>query len=96
MSSDTAPSAIWPALPYAAWRDTCATLHLWLQIVGKIRLAQCPWVNHSWHVTLQVTARGLSTRLIPYGAISFQIDFDFIDHRLLILVSPVLDRKSVV
>lgn len=62
-------------------------MHLWLQIVGKIRLAQCPWVNHSWHVTLQVTARGLSTRLIPYGAISFQIDFDFIDHRLLILVS---------
>lgn len=87
MTSNTEPAAAWPALPYAAWRDTCATLHLWLQIVGKIRLVRCPWVNHSWHVTLHVTARGLSTRLIPHGAISFQIDFDFIDHRLLILVS---------
>lgn len=87
MTSNIEPAATWPALPYAAWRDTCATLHLWLQIVGKIRLVRCPWVNHSWHVTLHVTARGLSTRLIPHGAISFQIDFDFIDHRLLILVS---------
>ncbi len=77
----------WPDLPYEAWRETCATLHLWLQIVGKIRLAQCPWVNHSWHVALQVTATGLSTRLMPYGAASFQIDLDFVEHRLLVRVT---------
>jgi Family of unknown function (DUF5996) len=51
----------WPDLPYPAWRETCTTLHLWTQIVGKIRLAQTPWLNHSWHVTLYVTARGLTT-----------------------------------
>ncbi len=67
-----------------AWSDTCATLHLWTQIVGKVRLAQSPWVNHGWSVTLYVTARGLTTSPIPYGTRSFQIDFDFIDHRLLI------------
>ncbi len=77
----------WPALPYEAWRDTCATLHMWTQIVGKIRLAQTPWVNHSWHVALYLTARGLTTSPIPYGARTFQIDFDFIDHRLLIETS---------
>lgn len=87
MTRNTEPSATWPALPYADWRDTCATLHLWLQIIGKISLAQCPWVNHSWHVALHVTARGLATRLMPHGATSFQIDFDFIEHRLLIFVS---------
>ena len=57
---------------------------MWTQIVGKIRLAQSPWINHSWHVTLYVTARGLTTSLIPYGTRTFQLDFDFIDHRLLI------------
>lgn len=87
MTHPVEPSQIWPALPYAQWRDTCATLHLWLQIIGKIRLAQCPWVNHSWHVALHVTARGLSTQLMPYGAHSFQIDFDFVDHCLRISVS---------
>jgi len=56
----------WPELPYAAWRDTCETLHLWTQIVGKIRLAQTPWLNHSWHVALYLTARGLTTSPIPY------------------------------
>lgn len=75
----------WPALPYEAWKDTCATLHLWTQIVGKIRLAQMEWINHSWHVTLYVTARGLTTMPMPYGTRIFQIDFDFIDHRLNIL-----------
>ncbi len=74
----------WPALPYEAWKDTYATLHLWTQIVGKIRLAQTPWANHSWHVTLYVTPRGLTTSPIPYDARAFQIDFDFIDHALLI------------
>src|SRR5690606_9958785 len=74
----------WPALPYQAWQDTCTTLHLWSQIVGKIRLAHTPWANHSWHITLYVTARGLTTSPIPYQGRTFQIDFDFIDHALLI------------
>jgi Family of unknown function (DUF5996) len=56
----------WPELPYSEWKDTCATLHLWTQIVGKIRLACTPWLNHSWHVTLYPTVRGLTTSLIPY------------------------------
>jgi hypothetical protein len=77
----------WPSLPYHAWKDTCATLHMWLQIVGKIRLGCMPWTNHSWHVALYVTARGLTTSRMPYGERTFQIDFDFIDHRLLIQTS---------
>jgi hypothetical protein len=72
----------WPELPLAAWRDTYATLQLWTQIVGKIRLTLTPWLNHSWHVTLYVTTRGLSTSPIPYGDRSFEIEFDFIDHVL--------------
>jgi hypothetical protein len=75
---------VWPSLPLEAWRDTCATLHLWMQIVGKIRLAQSPWVNHSWHVTLYVTPRGLTTSPIAHGPRTFQIDFDFVDHRLVV------------
>jgi hypothetical protein len=74
----------WPSLPLEEWKETCATLHMWTQIVGKIRLAQTPLVNHWWNVPLYVTARGLTTSLIPYGARSFEIDFDFIDHQLLI------------
>lgn len=73
---------IWPDLPLDAWSQTCATLHMWMQIVGKIRLAQSPWVNHSWSVTLYVTARGLTTSPIPYGVRSFQIDLDFVEHQL--------------
>jgi Family of unknown function (DUF5996) len=72
----------WPALPFAEWSETCATLHMWTQIVGKIRLVQTPWTNHSWHVTLYLTARGLTTSPIPYGLHAFEIDFDFIDHEL--------------
>src|SRR6516162_11002847 len=72
----------WPELPLAAWRDTYATLHLFTQIVGKIRLSRTPWLNHSWHVTLYVTARGLSTSPIPDGDEHFEIEFDFIDHVL--------------
>jgi hypothetical protein len=71
-------------LPLEAWADTHATLHMWLQIVGKVRLVQSPWLNHSWHVTLYVTARGLTTSPIPYEDRSFQIDFDFIDHQLIV------------
>jgi len=73
---------VWPGLPLDAWRDTYATLHLWLQIVGKIRLAQSPWVNHSWHVTMYVTATGLTTSSIPHGTRTFEIGFNFLDHRL--------------
>ena len=79
--------AAWPELPYAAWRDSCETLHLMTQIVGKIRLARTPWLNHSWHVALYVTATGLTTSPIPDGERSFQIDFDFIDHTLRIATS---------
>lgn len=74
--------AAWPELPYAAWKETYATLHMWTQIVGKIRLVQTPWVNHSWHVVLYLTARGLTTSPIPYGQRAFQLDFDFLDHVL--------------
>ncbi|MCB2191022.1 MAG: hypothetical protein KQI62_05620 [Deltaproteobacteria bacterium] len=72
----------WPKLPLGQWQDTYQTLHLWSQIVGKIRLRQMPWINHSWHVPLYVTANGLTTSLVPHGAHAFQIDFDFVDHRL--------------
>src|SRR5919106_435711 len=77
----------WPAIRYEEWKETQATLHLWTQIVGKIRLVQTPWVNHSWHVTFYVTPRGLTTSPIPYDGAAFQIDFDFIDHALLIEAS---------
>jgi len=72
----------WPSLPYAAWKETFETLRLWTQIVGKVRLAQSPRVNHQWHVTLYVTARGLTTSPIPHGSRTFQIDFDLIEQRL--------------
>ena len=77
----------WPELPLAAWADTCATLHLWTQVVGKIRLAHATMINHWWQVPLYVTCRGLTTSPIPYGVKSFQIDFDFIDHKLEIRTS---------
>jgi hypothetical protein len=77
-------SDFWPELPLEAWNETHATLHMWMQIVGKIRLTQSPWINHSWSVTLYVTSRGLTTSAIPYGNRIFQVDFDFIDHQLLI------------
>lgn len=84
----------WPPLPFDAWKDTCATLHMWLQIVGKIRAARGPWINHSWHVPFYVTARGLTTSPIPDGRRSFQIDFDFIDHELQIRTSDGATRSS--
>jgi hypothetical protein len=83
----------WPSLPFDAWQDTCATLHMWTQIVGKIRLVQTPWTNHSWHATLYVTARGLTTSPIRYGVRTFQICFDFIDHDLIIETSDGAVRK---
>ncbi len=77
----------WPSLPLESWSGTFATLHMWTQIVGKIRLVQSPWVNHSWHVTLYVSSRGLTTSPIPYLARTFQIEFDFLNHQLLIQTS---------
>jgi hypothetical protein len=85
----------WPELPYAAWKDTCQTLQLWTQIVGKVRLARTPWLNHSWHVALYVTARGLTTSPIPDGARTFQIDFDFVDHVLWVRTSDGHFRQVV-
>jgi len=76
------PSSAWPALPYADWADTCHTLHLWTQVVGKVRLARTPWLNHSWQTPLYVTARGLGTGLIPYGGAALDLEFDFVDQTL--------------
>ena len=79
----SSPLEAWPALPVADWQDTRDTLHLWTQVVGKVRLARTPLVNHWWNVTLYVTDRGLTTGLMPGGpARAFQIDFDFLAHRL--------------
>src|ERR1700738_2439667 len=83
----------WPELPTAAWRDTYATLHLWTQIIGKIRLTKAPWLNHSWHVVLYVTARGLTPSRVPDGTRTFQIDLDFIDHALRISTSDGAQRQ---
>jgi hypothetical protein len=83
----------WPELPTAAWRETYETLHLWTQIIGKIRLARESWLNHSWHVVLYVTARGLTTSPIPDGVRTFQIDLDFIDHVLRISTSDGARRQ---
>jgi|SRR5579884_220169 len=77
----------WPALPYAQWSDTCATLHMWTQVVGKIRMARSPHINHWWHVTLYVTSRGLDTSPIPDGDRTFEIAFDFVAHRLVVTTS---------
>ena len=77
----------WPALPYERWKDTVATLHMWLQIVGKVRVALVPWVNHQWHVTLHLTSRGLTSRPMPCDGGTFQIDFDLVEHELLVMKS---------
>ncbi len=84
----------WPALPYHAWKDTYATLHMWSQIVGKIALARAVPVNHSWGIAFDVTARGLTTRTLPYGDRSFRVAFDFIDHQLVIETSDS-NRRSL-
>ena len=72
----------WPTLRLQEWQETYATLHLWTQIVGKVRLALTPWLNHSWHVALYVNARGLTTSLIPFEGRGFEIQFDFVEHVL--------------
>src|SRR5947199_1580382 len=75
-------STPWPAIPYEPWRESCSALHLYTQIVGKYRLARTPWVNHSWHATLYVNARGLTTSLIPDGPGAVEIAFDLIEHQV--------------
>jgi hypothetical protein len=80
-------SPAWPALPLAEWKDTYATLHMWTQIVGKIRMTLSPPVNHFWAVTFYVNSRGLTTSAIPYEGGDFEIQFDFIDHQLVIQTS---------
>src|SRR5215470_18769490 len=77
----------WPALPQDSWRETYATLHMWSQIVGKVRLKLTPLVNHWWNAPLYVSARGLTTSRIPYGERSFEIWFDFIRHQLVLETS---------
>lgn len=72
----------WPELPYDDWADTCTTLHLWAQVVGKVRIATSPWLNHSWHATLYPTVRGLTTSTLAAGPRVFQVDLDLVDHRL--------------
>src|ERR1051325_8156000 len=86
-------ASAWPELDFAAWKDTRATLHLWMQIAGKIRTEFTPWLNHSWHVTLYVTARGLTTSPIPWKSGCFEIDFDFIDHVLWLRASSGAFRQ---
>ena len=83
----------WPALPYIGWQDTCATLHMWTQVVGKIRLALEPMMNQWWQVPLYVTASGLTTSPMPYKSRSFQIDFDFCRHALVIATSDPQRRE---
>src|SRR5712692_9048895 len=78
---------LWPPLSYAEWKDTLHAVHMWTQVVGKIRLALTPLVNHWWNSTLLVTPRGLSTSLIRSGDDAFQIDFDFVEHELVIVTS---------
>src|SRR3954453_17939373 len=78
-----AVTLIWPDIPYEPWRETCAALHLYTQIVGKYRLARTPWVNHSWHATLYINARGLTTGPIPDGPGAVEITFDLLDHAVI-------------
>lgn len=83
----------WHSLPLSAWQDTYTTVHLWTQIIGKIRLALAPKLNHWWHSTLYVTPRGLTTASIPYNTRTFQISFDFLDHQLQIDTSDGITKK---
>jgi hypothetical protein len=83
----------WPELPLDVWQDTYATLHMWTQIIGKIRLMQAPHVNHWWQVVMYVTARGLTTSPIPFGERTFEIDFDFVDHQLIVRTHEGANRS---
>ena len=89
-------SECWPALALDSWKDTCATLHLWTQMVGKVRLRLTPLVNHWWNVPLYVTARGLTTSRIPYGQRAFELSFDFIRHQLVLETSDGIVKTAAV
>jgi hypothetical protein len=91
-TSEREKADLWPALPYEAWRDTCQTLHLWTQVVGKVRLELSPFLNHWWHVTLYVTPRGLTTSPIPYHGGIFDVTFDFVEHNLFLRTSEGTTR----
>lgn len=93
MSAPANQPESWPALPLEEWKDTCATLHMWTQIVGKVRLAQTPLVNHWWNVPLYISARGLTTSAMPYDERIFEIEFDFIDHLLVIKCSDGAEKR---
>ena len=92
MNSENIPSDLWPELPLEAWKDTYATLHMWTQIVGKVRLALSPKINHWWEVPLYVTSLGLTTSPIPYDGGIFEIYFDFIHHKLFMRTSQDAER----
>jgi hypothetical protein len=92
MESTRNPKNVWPALEYAPWRDTMQTLHLWTQIVGKVRLTLSPWLNHGWQVPLYVNVRGLGTSAMHAAGGIVEIDFDFVDHRLVIRTSEGPER----
>src|SRR5579863_6950025 len=83
----------WLQLPLEAWKDTCATLHMWTQIVGKVRLALTPKVNHWWNVPLYLSSRGLTTSAIPYGERVFELEFDFIAHKLCLRLSDGVSKE---
>jgi hypothetical protein len=84
---------VWPALAYADWQDTCNTLHLWTQIVGKVKLALAPLSNHWWGIVLFVTARGLTTGAMPHGSRALQIDFDFCAHEVVLRTSDAREQR---
>src|SRR5512142_3007347 len=86
-------AACWPPLPLASWRETCTTLHMWTQVVGKIKLALTPLVNHWWNVPLYVTTRGLTTSMIPCGVRAFELRFDFVAHRLSLETSDGIEKS---
>jgi hypothetical protein len=77
----------WPDIPYSEWRGTCSALHLYTQVAGKYRLAQTPWINHSWHATVYVTARGFSTSIVPDGPGGIEVFFDLLEHRVVCAAS---------
>ncbi|HEX3406583.1 MAG TPA: DUF5996 family protein, partial [Caulobacteraceae bacterium] len=87
------PADAWPALPFDKLGPTAQTLQLWTQVVGKVRLARTPWLNHSWHVTLYVSARGLSTSLIPNGTAALALEFDFVSHALVVRTTDGGERR---
>lgn len=93
MSGSDRINTVWPELPLQAWQETCSTLHMWTQIIGKIKLRLAPMINHWWQVALYVTARGLTTSPLPFRKMYFQIDFDFIDHEMRILTDSGRSRS---